>query len=199
MPRLKNPRHEAFALAVAKGVMKPEAYQQVYGQPNRRQAAISGAHLAKKPLVAARIYELQAEQGKIQREAERRVAEHRVEVQKVSTLSVTEEYRRIGFAKLKDVVGWDGTKLTVKSFGDIPEEVHSAIASIKQTKDGLLEVKMHSKTAALDSLARTLGMFVDRSEVTVRHIDEMTPEELDAYEADIEKRLKELSDSATRH
>ena len=64
----------------------------------------------------------------------------------------------------------------------------AAIAEMEQTRDGQLRVKPHSKTAALDSLARHLSMFIDRSEVksTVNlqdwDLSSLDDDELDALE-----------------
>ena len=64
----------------------------------------------------------------------------------------------------------------------------AAIAEIAQTRDGQLRVKPHSKTAALDSLARHLRMFIDRSEITstisLAHLDlsNLDDDELEALE-----------------
>ena len=41
----------------------------------------------------------------------------------------------------------------------------AALSEIAQYRDGGLRVKLHSKTAALDSLARHLGIFVDRQQI----------------------------------
>lgn len=53
-------------------------------------------------------------------------------------------------------------------------------AGVKITKDGI-EIKMHDQGRALDSIARHLQMFVDKSEIDIKKTaGDMTDEELDA-------------------
>jgi hypothetical protein len=54
-PPLSNPRHEAFAQAVASGLSATDAYVTVYSQRRRDSAAHIGCRLRKNPAVAARI------------------------------------------------------------------------------------------------------------------------------------------------
>jgi phage terminase small subunit len=53
--------------------------------------------------------------------------------------------------------------VTIKGTEEWPEHIRAAVSEIRQTADGVV-VKFHSKISALDSLARHLGMFVDRAE-----------------------------------
>jgi phage terminase small subunit len=57
MPALKNPRHEAFAQALARGVSASAAYGQVGFKPHRANAAT----LARKKHISVRVAELQEE------------------------------------------------------------------------------------------------------------------------------------------
>lgn len=66
MPVLKNPRHERFAQGICKGKSQHEAYLYA-GYTNtgdQKDARSNGAHLAKKPEIAARIAEIQERQAK---------------------------------------------------------------------------------------------------------------------------------------
>jgi hypothetical protein len=58
MPALKNPRHEAFAQALARGISVAGAYGQVGFKPHRANAAT----LARKEHISVRVAELQEEQ-----------------------------------------------------------------------------------------------------------------------------------------
>jgi hypothetical protein len=58
MPALKNPRHEAFAQALARGMSAAAAYGQVGFKPHRANAAT----LARKEYISVRVAELQEEQ-----------------------------------------------------------------------------------------------------------------------------------------
>jgi phage terminase small subunit len=65
MPALKNPRHEVFAQALARGVSAAAAYGQVGFKPHRANAAT----LARKKHISARVAELQEEQLAIHQQA----------------------------------------------------------------------------------------------------------------------------------
>lgn len=117
---------------------------------------------------------------------------------------VLAEMAKVGFANLSDVVSWgskevaigyddDGKRLSPQDIGDavmvqrelapyvdavescdLPEHVRSAVSEVALTKDGL-KIKMHDKNAALVSLARHLGMFVERREVTGKDGEALIP------------------------
>src|SRR5215510_15777249 len=65
MPALKNPRHEAFAQALARGMSAAAAYKQVGFKPHRANAAT----LARKEHISVRVAELQEEQLAIHQQA----------------------------------------------------------------------------------------------------------------------------------
>jgi hypothetical protein len=60
VPLLDNPQHEAFAQAVAKGTEYRVAYGQCFPSASRKTACRQASRVAAKPLVRARITELQA-------------------------------------------------------------------------------------------------------------------------------------------
>lgn len=177
MPILGNARHERFAQEVAKGKTATEAYRIAGYEAAGEAARVNASRLLTSATVEARVHELLS--------AGARRAEVTVE-------RVIREYARIGFADIRKAVKWrslisevgeddEGVPMTraaneVALIGsdEIDEDTALAIAEIAQTKDGALKVKLHSKLGALDSMARHLGMFVDRSEVnhTVRDISD---------------------------
>jgi hypothetical protein len=65
MPVLKNPRHEAFAQALARGMSAAAAYAEVGYTPHRHNAAT----LARKKHISVRVAELQEEQLAIHQHA----------------------------------------------------------------------------------------------------------------------------------
>src|SRR5262252_5451198 len=64
-PALKNPRHEAFAQALARGTSAAAAYGQAGFKPHRANAAT----LARKKHISVRVAELQEEQLAIHKQA----------------------------------------------------------------------------------------------------------------------------------
>lgn len=171
MPVLSNPRHERFAQELAKGKSASAAYVEAGYEGDRKNAA----RLATNDDVCDRVEELLLAGAK------------RAEV---TVERVMREYARVGFADIRRVVRWDAlssatgeededgvpvlrtmNEVALIPSDEIDRDTALAIAEISQTKDGL-KVKLHNKLGALDSMARHLGMFVDRSEVnhTVRDI-----------------------------
>ena len=78
---------------------------------------------------------------------------------------IREEYRRIAFADLRDVIQIEDGRVIATDTADLTRDQAAAIGEIAETKDGL-RVKLNSKQAALDSLAKTYGMFVEKVETT---------------------------------
>ena len=95
---------------------------------------------------------------------------------------VIAEYAKIAFANTSDVIEWGDTVmievevdgettrvpfhgLKIKNSADLPASIQAAVKKVKQGKDGL-EVEMHDKKGALDSIARHLGMFKDRVDLS---------------------------------
>ena len=76
---------------------------------------------------------------------------------------IREEYRRIAFADLRDVIQIKDGRVIATNTADLTRDQAAAIGEIAETKDGL-RVKLNSKQAALDSLAKTYGMFVEKVE-----------------------------------
>lgn len=180
MPVLGNPRHERFAQELAKGKSASAAYVAAGFTPHRQAAS----RLLTNVDVADRVEELLAAGAK------------RAEV---TVERVMREYARIGFADIRSVVQWESlasetgeededgvpvsryvNQVALVASDELGRDAAAAIAEISQTKDGALKVKLHNKLGALDSMARNLGMFVDRSEVKHSGLDGMTEEQIDA-------------------
>lgn len=132
---------------------------------------------------------------------------------------VLEEYRQLGFSKITDyltvrteriLVGRDMETnepiseirqlLILKDTSEIPEDKLAAIAEIKETQHGL-SFKLHDKKGALDSIAKHLGMFIERLEHTGKdggpietkakvNLTSLTDEELEVLESIVNKSAK---------
>ena len=68
---------------------------------------------------------------------------------------VLQEYARIAFADLRRVAHWGAKGFTLKAGGDT-----AAISEIVGSGRGGYRVKLYDKKAALDAIARHLGLFV---------------------------------------
>jgi len=172
MPSALTPKQENFCQAYVETSNASEAYRRSYNASNMSDKSVwekASVTLAKVK-VRARIEEILAER-------ERRMHE-RFEVTKERILA---EYAKIGFADIRKTVRWRGELITEEdnpdggdtlvirnihsnhveliSSDDLDEDTAAAIAEVSQSPTGGLKVKFHDKKAALDSMAKHLGMF----------------------------------------
>lgn len=82
---------------------------------------------------------------------------------------VLQEYARIAFSNMKEFAefGPDGVKL--KDLDGMDDDAARCIAEVSETTSqggGSIKFKLHDKKGALDSIARHLGMFVEKHEHT---------------------------------
>lgn len=145
MAALKNLKHEAFAQAVARGENPLQAFESAGYKPHHANAY----RLRDSEGVSARIEELR---GKIIRRMERNL--------EVDADRLTKEFARIGLANITDIITIKEGKVSVADTDSLSEDTTAAIAEIRETKEGLV-VKMHSKTQALENLAKRLGYYKD--------------------------------------
>jgi phage terminase small subunit len=100
----------------------------------------------------------------------------------VTVARVVDELAKVGFSDIRKVVTWrpelvaevqEGgeiatkvwqSRVTVLDSSEIDDDTAAAIESVSQGAQGQLRVRMHDKPAALEKLARALGMFRDRHE-----------------------------------
>jgi hypothetical protein len=73
---------------------------------------------------------------------------------------VLEEYAHIAFADLRHIVEWGPDGLSIKSLKELSDDDVAAISEIVPGIElGHSRVKLYDKKAALDAIARHLGMF----------------------------------------
>lgn len=173
MTVLSNAKHELFAQELAKGETASAAYVTAGYQADDGNAS----KLANRPEVQARVQEITGAAA---------------ERAGVTTTQVFDELRKIAFADIRDVVSWrpelvplkqeieesgeevepDGLKavmvsrVTVLDSATLSEDAAAAVAEVAQSATGAIRIKLHDKPAALEKLARMLGMFKDRVEHT---------------------------------
>lgn len=164
MPALSEPKYETFAREVAAG--RTRAAAAVAAGYSEADAGSRGAKLAKRPEIAARIAELQDETAKVV-----------LESVNVTRQRVLEELSRIAFLDPARLFDADGCLIEITK---LDEDTRRAIASIehddtfKYSDDSdqpkrtgrTSRLKFIDKHGALVSLARHLGMFKDKLEVT---------------------------------
>ena len=83
---------------------------------------------------------------------------------------IVAELARLAFADMGVYVSWGPDGVRLKSSDELPEGATIAVAEVSETttKDGgTVKFKLHDKKGALDSLAKHLGMFIERSEQNI--------------------------------
>ena len=83
---------------------------------------------------------------------------------------ITEEMAKIAFANVDDFVTWDNDGVAVKSSADLTDATKAAISEVSETRNEktgtTVKVKAYDKLAALQTLAKTLGMMTDKVDVS---------------------------------
>lgn len=173
-PKALNHQQLTFCeLYVANGGNATEAARGA--QYSERGAARQGSQLLKNALVEAKIAELRA------------AAAQRAEVE---ADRVVEEWENVALADIRDVVvvenvevalesplsgepllGKGGKPLTkvetlvrLKPTDEWPDNAARAVAEVSQSNTGAVKIKMHNKLGALDSLAKYLGILIEKRE-----------------------------------
>lgn len=179
-----TPKQELFCQKYVESGNASEAYREAYNTERMKPETVNreAFELLQNPKIAARVEELKARQLK----------RHDVTIERV-----VREFARLAFLDIRKAFDDEGR---LKDIHELDEDTAAAIAGVEveslfegKGKDReiigrLHKLKLSDKRAALDSLARYLGMFVDRSEVTLRKpIAEMTDAELDAEIAEYER------------
>lgn len=194
-------KQEAFCLRYIETGNATEAYRLAYDAKGMKPASVSrkAFELLENVKITAYLAELKARQLK----------RHDVTVDRV-----LQEYARLAFLDIRKAFDPEGN---LRPIHELDDDTAAAIAGLEvehirkpleaneelegqphggalkrnrgtETIGHLAKIKLSDKRAALDSLARHLGMFVDRSEVTHRKpIAEMTEDELNAEIAEYER------------
>jgi phage terminase small subunit len=164
MPVLANPRHERFAQELAKGKSQTDAYEAAGYKPNRSHAT----RLVTKGSVKDRVAELVSDGAN---KAE------------ITVARVLQEIGRLGFADLRQGFDELGQLKRPQNWSDaFAASVASIEVVTKNLGEGEVEyvhkIKTWDKNSALEKLAKHLGMFIERQEITGRvEIKDVSPRE----------------------
>lgn len=121
---------------------------------NATQAAIRAGYSEKS---AARIAVELLNKSQVSAELQRAMKDREKRVE-ITQDMVLQELANIAFSNGSDFAEVIGGSVVVKNTKEIATERRQAIASIKETKDGI-EVKTYDKVRALELVGRHLGMF----------------------------------------
>jgi len=92
----------------------------------------------------------------------------------LSAERILKEMMRIGFANLKDLASWKDNKVTLTDSDKLSDDASRAVSEVSQVttynQEGApssrVSIKTHSKTKALEMLARNLSLFNDKLAIT---------------------------------
>ena len=106
---------------------------------------------------------------------------------------VLEEYRRIAFANLSHIVHWSDAGMQFKPDGELdPDDIAAICEIVESAKEGKpYRVKLYDKKAALDAIARYLGMMPPPNATT--NENEQSLEDQVDYRAILIRKLDRLA------
>ena len=85
----------------------------------------------------------------------------------VTAEKIVREYARIAFSDMRRFATWGADSVNLIDSKELTEDEARCVSELSQTtsKDGgSIKFKLHDKKGALDSLAKHLGMFIERTE-----------------------------------
>lgn len=90
---------------------------------------------------------------------------------------IVEEQARIAFADIRNYFTWDAGEIVLKDSAMLDENASRAIERLEMTTHESpmgevtkrVKIKLHSKAAALEALAKHLGMYTERHDVNVTY------------------------------
>jgi hypothetical protein len=156
--RLKNRRHEIFAVEVASCAPYDLAYVRA-GYPDTPWSGANGRRLAQRPEVVARIAELQAEHKE-------RSAVY-VEYLQAKLAPIIEVRATDLFEKQADLFE---SRERLKPLSKLPPSVSAAIERVKVDPETgrVTDIVLHNKLEAVSLLLRSIGGLTDRHEIDAR-------------------------------
>lgn len=95
---------------------------------------------------------------------------------RITADAVLREYARMAFSDIRQAVRWRRIEpeaeakkpalyeIELVDSDALDDDAAASIAEVSQASGGLIKVKLHDKKAALDSLARHLGIFTERAD-----------------------------------
>lgn len=97
----------------------------------------------------------------------------------VTAERVLQEYAALAFSDLRDVADWGPDGVVPIAAAELSRDAARAVAEVSDSRTkaggGNVKVKLHDKKGALDALARHLGLFVERHELTGKDGGELPP------------------------
>ncbi len=141
---LKNTHHERFSQEYHKSLNATDAYKIAYPKSSQKAAEANGIRLIGTDRVRGRIEYLQSLLS---------------DTCGVTAKRLMEEWKKIGFANIKNCVKVDNT---ISDISKLPDEVSAAIDSISTSRNAhgrTVKLTFHSKTKALEDMGKMIGAY----------------------------------------
>lgn len=171
---LKNKRHETFCKEYVKELNNTAAYHAAYPQATRKTAGVNGSRLLENAEIKQRIEALMQERNK------------RTESEADELLL---QIRHDAYFDPAEVLSWDGKKLLVRSFDDIPIQSRRMIRSFKYKEiavkdpttgkksedeiETVIELIFYSREKFTELYTRHLGLLNDKLEIKSNSIEQL--------------------------
>lgn len=129
---------------------------------NATQAAIRAGYAARSAdVTGARLLgnaRLQAALQKAQARLARKI--------EVTQERIVDELRKIGFSDMSRFARWGPRGVELKSSDELDADSAACVSEVSETDNGSVKFKLHDKVAALNLLAKHLGMLKEKVELT---------------------------------
>jgi phage terminase small subunit len=79
----------------------------------------------------------------------------------ITAARVVQEIARVAFADPRMIAQWDNDTVSMRASSELSDDEAAAVAEVKSTKEGV-SVKLHNKVAALEQLAKHVGLYAER-------------------------------------
>jgi len=142
-------------------------------------AASQARRLLAKPQVAAAVDEAKA---------------RRSERKRITADRVMEELGRMAFSNMRDYVSWGPEGMQLRHDSLLDEDQTAAVADVEPKGNGKARVRLYDKLAALNALARHLGMIGGKTALGPRD----DSEERKAANAELRERLMRIVKSGEK-
>lgn len=171
---------------LANGGNATDAYAQAFPNcKNRVSAGSLGARMLKRPQIASRLAQMRAAtERKADTLVDRAISHH------IATKGrIMDEQARMGLSNMRDFVRIQDDGSPVLDFGKLSEDQWAAVKSItvEEFTDGKgddarqvrkVRFELYDKSKSLMDLARLKGLVVDKKQITVQRLEDLSDEQL---------------------
>jgi phage terminase small subunit len=200
---LQNVRWERFCQAYVRGPTAGNAtacYVAAGFAEDATQASARAAscRLLNKPIIRARLAELQADLVEVEERAVAAAAD-RLSLSKQLVLG---QIARLGFANVLDYVRRDDDGNTVIDLGAVKRDEAAGIVELSVMERGegpdrvsRMRIRLCDRHAPLVSLGKHFGLFTDRKDDPQEHLRHLSSDELRRHNAELQAKIDDLGRS----